>query len=65
MEVQEEYLIHDSMSIIGSVGGTLGLFIGFSFSKVLSFIIGGMHKPCGQSWGEGVYEMSTLLIKLI
>ena len=22
-----------------------------------------MHKPCGQLWGEGVSEMSTLLIK--
>ena len=20
-----------------------------------------MHEPCGQPWGEGVYEMSTLL----
>ena len=27
--------------------------------------LGVMHKPCAQPWGEGVSEMSTLLIKPI
>ena len=27
--------------------------------------LGVIHKPCGQPWGEGVREMSTLLIKPI
>ena len=37
--VYEEYLIYDIFGMIGSVGGTLGIFIGFSFSGMLSFII--------------------------
>ena len=36
--VYEEYLIYDIFGMIGSVGGTLGIFIGFSFSGMLSFI---------------------------
>ena len=40
--VQQEYLIFDVTGMIGSVGGTLGMCIGFSFSgvttKVLDFI---------------------------
>ena len=32
----EEYLIYDMTSMIGSVGGTLGLCIGFSFTGVFS-----------------------------
>ena len=38
-KVFEEYLIHDLISMIGSVGGTFGLFIGFSFNNVVSNII--------------------------
>ena len=37
--VFEEYLIYDLISMIGSVGGTLGLFIGFSFNNVVSDIL--------------------------
>ena len=32
----EEYVIYDVYGMIGSVGGTLGIFIGFSCSSVLS-----------------------------
>ena len=35
IEVNEEYLLYDEVGLIGSVGGTLGLFIGFSFSGVI------------------------------
>ena len=31
-KVYEEYFIIDSIGLIGSVGGTLGMFIGFSLS---------------------------------
>ena len=34
-----EYLIYDANSMVGSIGGTLGLFIGFSFNNVISFVI--------------------------
>ena len=33
-----EYLIYDAIGVIGSVGGTLGMFIGFSFSNAVSYI---------------------------
>ena len=38
-EVHTEYLIYDTSGFIGSVGGTFGLFIGFSFHDVLKKII--------------------------
>ena len=37
--VYEEYLIYDVISAIGSVGGTLGMCIGFSFTGLISYII--------------------------
>ena len=38
-KVYEEYLITDGVTLIGSVGGTLGLFIGFSISNVVYSIV--------------------------
>ena len=38
MYVSEEYFIHDIMNVIGSVGGTLGMFIGFSMTGFMSWI---------------------------
>ena len=42
LKVFEEYLIYDIIGMVGSVGGTLGMFIGFSFidvvSRVFSFL---------------------------
>ena len=38
-KVYEEYFIIDSIGLIGSVGGTLGVFIGFSFSGLIINII--------------------------
>ena len=37
--VQEEYLVYDSTGIVGAIGGTLGLFVGFSFREVANFLI--------------------------
>ena len=39
VEVFEEYLIYEITSVIGSIGGTLGLFIGFSFFDVSAKLI--------------------------
>ena len=39
MTVFSQYLIYDSMGMIGSVGGTFGMFIGFSMTGVISSII--------------------------
>ena len=37
--VYNEYLIYDAVSMIGSVGGSLGLCIGFSFTGMVSCLI--------------------------
>ena len=44
INVYREYLIFDTIGMIGSVGGTLGLFIGFSFSNILTILIGYLQK---------------------
>ena len=39
MEVKTEYIIYDIMGFISSVGGNLGLFLGFScFDAVCGFL---------------------------
>ena len=35
----EEYWVYDGINTIGSVGGTLGMCIGFSFTGLLSYLI--------------------------
>ena len=37
--VHTEYLLYDFISTLGNVGGTLGLFIGFSVSGLITFIL--------------------------
>ena len=37
--INQEYLVYDTLSLIGTIGGTLGLFLGFSFYDfVIMFI---------------------------
>ena len=38
-EVNQEYLIYDITGFVGSVGGTLGLFIGFSFRDIVDIVL--------------------------
>ena len=47
-KVYEEYLIYDAMGMIGSVGGTLGMFVGFSMTGTISWIFG-YFKKCKMS----------------
>ena len=44
MKVHEEYLIYDEVGMIGSVGGTFGMFIGFSFANIVSQILNLIEK---------------------
>ena len=37
--LRTEYYLYDFISTLGNVGGTLGLFIGFSFSGIISYIL--------------------------
>ena len=46
--VIEEYLIYDSVGMIGSVGGSLGLFLGFSFLGLLSDLIDFIQRKLDQ-----------------
>ena len=39
VSAKEEYLIYDLISMIGAIGGTLGLCIGFSFWELFGFIV--------------------------
>ena len=39
VKVETEYKVYDFTGILGSVGGSLGLFIGFSFLDVILCII--------------------------
>ena len=38
-EANQEYLIYDTPGFVGSVGGTLGLFIGFSFRDIVEIVL--------------------------
>ena len=38
MKVYEEYLVEDFVNVLGAIGGTLGLFIGFSILGALNYI---------------------------
>jgi len=42
--IYEEYLIYDFNAMLGSIGGTLGLFVGFSFSSIIELFINLLKK---------------------
>ena len=39
IKVSEEYLVYDFANFIGTLGGSLGLFIGFSYTGLIGIII--------------------------
>ena len=39
LKLYQEYLVYDTINMFGSVGGTLGLLFGFSFTNVIAVII--------------------------
>ena len=44
--VHEEYILYDEVAIVGSIGGTLGLFIGFSFRDIVVYILDKLRHYC-------------------
>ena len=60
MKVQEEYLIYDEVGMIGSVGGTFGMFIGFSFANIVSQILNLIEKFNARSKFQQVLNIYVL-----
>ena len=53
--VYEEYLIMPGISLIGNVGGTLGMFVGFSFLNTTEWLIAALPrllKWIKQKWNQ-------------
>ena len=50
--VYEEYLLFDFNAIVSSVGGSLGLFIGFSFLQCAMSTFGLTEKTCKMCKGD-------------
>ena len=48
--VCKEYLIMSGISLVGNVGGMLGLFIGFSFLGISEWIVDGLTKVWATRW---------------
>ena len=48
-EIFTEYLIYDTLNFIGALGGTLGLFIGFSFFGYIT--------PCVETFIDKVAKL--------
>ena len=44
VQVYQEYLIYDEIGMIGSIGGLLGLFLGFSFLDAITYFIHKIQK---------------------
>ena len=44
--VNEEYLLYDLNNIISAVGGSMGLFLSFSFLKCIMSAFGSLEKRC-------------------
>ena len=44
--VEEEYEIYDFNGIVGTVGGSLGLFVGFSFLQCMLFVMSIICAKC-------------------
>ena len=42
VEMHEEYVLMDVTGVVGGIGGTLGLFIGFSFRDIVVWILQGV-----------------------
>ena len=44
--VNEEYLLYDLNNIISAVGGSMGLFLSFSFLKCFMCALGSLENKC-------------------
>ena len=63
VDVKEEYLILDFVAMIGSVGGTLGMCIGFSFSNCFGFVTNQFRKMIRRLKGVRVEDKADYVTK--
>ena len=62
MVVEHEYLIHDFTSMLGSIGGTLGMFIGFSFLGTLSSLLSWFQRLMEHIFSKKAVTESTNIV---
>ena len=66
MKVEEEFLIHDFVAMLSSIGGTLGMCIGFSFVGLTSFVLGHVQNLIGNFLGKrSNFEIGAIDSKVI
>ena len=66
MKVEEEFLVHDFVGMLASIGGTLGLFIGFSFLGGTSFLLNKMESSVEKHFMKkktGVKEPKMIMVE--
>ena len=53
MTVKEQYVIFDAVAMVGAIGGTLGMCIGFSFSDMVSSLLGWIEEVISSKGSGG------------
>ena len=48
-KLHEEYLLYDGAGILGVIGGTLGIFVGWSFRDITSLVFDKLRNKC-RNW---------------
>ena len=44
-KIEKQVLVYDTLDVIGAIGGSLGLFLGFSFFNVISKCLDNLIMP--------------------
>ena len=64
MVVEQEYLIHDFASMLGSIGGTLGMFIGFSFLGSFTTLMSWLQRLVEYFFSEKTFVTKSKIIQV-
>ena len=56
-----EYYLYDFISTLGNVGGTLGLFIGFSFTGAFSYFLNLITKTNGANGKDQTSKKNQII----
>ena len=65
--VKEEYIVYDAVAFVSSIGGTMGLCIGFSFYNSISVIMGlvemGIRKLQRENRKDKKHKTQTIVVE--